>query len=104
MTLILKIKPQKYIFQQNMAIFSAANASFWTPARMGMCIRIPQMKKEVKKKVYTINSQNKKQAIGIQVTFILENKLQKNIILPKYGHFFSYWFVHFVPLLRWKCA
>ena len=33
--------------------------------------------KELKKKAFTINSQNLKQAIGIQVTFILETKLKK---------------------------
>ena len=33
--------------------------------------------KKLKKKALTINSQNIKQAIGIQMTFILEIKLKK---------------------------
>ena len=44
--------------------------------------------KELKKKAFTINSQNLKQAIGIQVTFILETKLKK-IFLAKYNHFLA---------------
>ena len=35
--------------------------------------------KELMKKVFTANSHNKNQKIGIQVTFILEIKLQKYI-------------------------
>ena len=36
------------------------------------------------KKTFTVNSQNVKQAIGIQVTFISENKFQKDHFLTKY--------------------
>ena len=38
------------------------------------------------------------------MTFILENKLQKEYFLAKYDSFFSELCVHFEPLLRWECA
>ena len=37
----------------------------------------------MKKKAFSLNSENTKQAIGITVTFILENKLQKYIFKQK---------------------
>ena len=40
----------------------------------------------MKKKEITVNRENIKQAIAIQVTFNLENKLQKQF-LSKYDHF-----------------
>ena len=58
---------------------------------------------ELKKKAFTVNSQNIKQPIVIQVTFILEVKLQKYIFI-KIQHFFSDLSVHFEIQLGWECA
>ena len=62
------------------------------------------MAKELMKKVFTANSHNKNQKIGIQVTFILEIKLQKYIFLSKSDHFFNNLFAHFESLLGKECA
>ena len=63
------------------SIFFLANMTIFQPvmllSRMGMYIRMPQDRNW--KKVFAVNSQNIKQAIGIQVTFILEIEFQKYI-------------------------
>ena len=45
--------------------------------------------KKLKSKAFKLNSENIKQVIGIQLTFILETELQKEDFFEKYGHFFS---------------
>ena len=59
---------------------------------------------ELKKKPFTVNIQNIKQAFGIQVTFILENKPQIEHILANYDCFLDNLCVHFEPLLAWGCV
>ena len=44
---------------------------------------------ELKKKAFLVNIQNKKQATGIRVTFMLKIKLQKYIFLANYDHLFT---------------
>ena len=60
--------------------------------------------KQLKKKAFRINSQKIKQAIGIQLTFISESKLQKEHLLAKYDCFFRDLFFHFELLLICECA
>ena len=50
---------------------------FWPSVKMTMWIRMSQLKNW--KKAYKTKGKNMTQAIGIQVTFMLENKLQKYI-------------------------
>ena len=57
-----------------------------------------------RKKAFKINNQNIKQIFGIQVTFILKVKPQKERFLGKYDCFFGDLYAHFQPLLGWKCA
>ena len=45
--------------------------------------------KELKKDAFMVKTQNRKQAIGIQASFIAEVKLQKVHFLAKYNYFFS---------------
>ena len=59
---------------------------------------------ELKQKPFTVNSENIKQAIAIQVTFILENKLQKEHFLVKNTNFFCELCVNFESPLGWECA
>ena len=54
--------------------------------------------------VFKVNRHNIKQAISIQLTFIPENKLQKEHFLAIYDCFFSDLCIHFEPLLGWKCS
>ena len=64
-----------------------------------------------KKMAFTVNIQNIKQAIGIQVTFILKDdlhlsgkKVQKEHFLAKKHCLSGNLCVHFEPLLRCECA
>ena len=50
---------------------------------------------------FRINSRNIKQAIGIQVTFIMEKKLQKEHFLSEKHCLLGDLYVHFEPLLGW---
>ena len=59
---------------------------------------------ELKKKGFAINSQNIKEAISIQVPFMLEIKLKKVHFLANYDHFFSRSCLLFEALLGWECA
>ena len=45
-----------------------------------------------------------KQAIGMQVTFILKNRLQKEYFFNKLWLFFWQLLHHIEPLLGWECA
>ena len=45
--------------------------------------------KELKKDAFMVKTQNTKQAIGIQASFIAEIKLQKVHFLTKYNYFLS---------------
>ena len=49
-----------------------------------------------------LNSRNIKQAFGIQVTFIMEKKLQKVHFLAKKHCLLGELWVHFEPLLGWQ--
>ena len=55
--------------------------------------------KKLKKKAFRINSQNIKQAIGIQVTIITEIRLQKKHFLAKKHSLLVNLGVHFESLL-----
>ena len=59
--------------------------------------------KELKKKAFRINGQNKNLEIAIQMTFILETKHQKYIFLSKLDHISSDLCVEFESLLGWEC-
>ena len=88
-TFMLEIKIQKYIFSKFWALFQRLMSTFCTTIRMGIYIRMPQPKiKIIKNKSLAVNSQNIKQEMGIQVTFISEKKLQREQFLPKYECFF----------------
>ena len=54
--------------------------------------------KELKKMTFRMNSRNIKQAIGIQMTFISEKKLQKEHFLAEEHCLFGNLCVHFEPL------
>ena len=70
---------------------------------MGMCIRMSPLK-NWKKKAFRINIQNIQQAIGIQVNFIAEIKLQNDFFLVKYDCVFVDVCVQSEPLLGGECA
>ena len=53
---------------------------------------------------FRINSRNIRQAIGIQVTFITERKLQKEQFLAKKHCLLGNLCVHFEPLLERECT
>ena len=55
--------------------------------------------KELKKKAFSISSQNIEQVTGILLTFISEIKPQKVHFLAKYDCFFRDLCLHFEPLL-----
>ena len=61
-----------------MTIFLVSNVSFLNPCYDGNVDTYVTIK-QLKKKAFTINSQNIDQEIDIQVTFILQIKLQKYI-------------------------
>ena len=69
LAIILEIKLQKYIFEQN--IFSAAIMVFFKPVTMGMSMHMPRLN--------LVNIHNIKEAINIQLTLISENKYQIKI-------------------------
>ena len=76
-TIVLGIKPQKYIFFSKLwPPFWPLMCLFWTLVRMGICTCIPQSKNW---KRCSANSQDMNQAIGMPVTIVLEIKLQKSI-------------------------
>ena len=60
--------------------------------------------KEMKTMVFRINSQNIEQEFGIQVTFIIEIKPQKERFLAKKPSLFGDFCVDFEPPLGWECA
>ena len=57
-----------------MAIFIAANVSFLNPCSDGN-VHTNAASKDLKQKAFKVKRENIKQAIGIQVTFIVEIKL-----------------------------
>ena len=59
--------------------------------------------KEQKQKVCTINSQNKNQEIGVQVTLISEIKSQMYILYENMI-IISDLCIHFEPRLGWDCG
>ena len=66
------------MFSQNMTVFSATYAWILNHSYDGN-MRTYVTTKELKMKEFTINSQDINQAIGIQVTAVLEIKLQMYI-------------------------
>ena len=59
---------------------------------------------KLKKIAFKINSQNIKQNVAIQVTFISEINSRLERFLAKYDCFFKDLCVHFEPLLVWESA
>ena len=59
---------------------------------------------KLKKVAFKINSQNIKQNVGMQVTFISEIKLRLERFLVKYDCYFGDMCIHFEPLLGWEYA
>ena len=53
---------------------------------------------------FRINSQHTKQTIGMQVTFITEQNLQKKHFFAKKHCLLGDLCVHFEPLLGWGCT
>ena len=106
-TFLLEIKLQKE-HSKVWQFIQLLTCLFSTLFRMRMCIRMPRLKK--KKKVCTINSHNKNQEIGTQVTNILEIKHQMYIFikqcpfLSKNVHFLNHICVYFEFMLGWECA
>ena len=86
-----------------MTILLAINVSLLNPFSDGN-VHAYGMSKDLKELAFKATRQNLKQAIRIQVTFILENKLKKKHFLAKYDCFFGDLCVHFEPLLGWQCA
>ena len=60
--------------------------------------------KEMKRKAFRVKIRNIKEAIGIQVTFISENKHQKEHFVQNNTISVSKLYVHFQPLLGWESA
>ena len=76
LTFNLEINLQKHGLEQNMTLFLAAIVSFF---RMGMCVRTYATTKELKKKVFMTKCENIKQPVDIQLTFMLESKIEKYV-------------------------
>ena len=53
---------------------------------------------------FRINSRHTKQTIGIQVTFMTKQNLQKEQFLAKKYCLLGDLCVHFEPLLQWECT
>ena len=51
-----------------------------------------------------LSSESIKQTIGMQLSFILKIKLQKEFALERFDHFINQWFVHFEPMVERECA
>ena len=82
-TFILGNKLQKeHYFSNIWRFFQRLTRPFSTLVKMGMWIRMT-WPKSCKRRQFTTISQNKNQKTGIQVTFILEIKLQKYIFFIK---------------------
>ena len=77
-TFILEIKLHKYLFNQNITISSASEASILNWCQDGYVNKYATTN-ELKIKELKVSSWNIKPAIGIQDTFILEINLQKYI-------------------------
>ena len=60
--------------------------------------------KELKRKAFRVKNRNIKEAIGVQVTFISENKHQKAHFAQNKTIFVSKLYDHFQPLLGWESA
>ena len=86
-TFLLEIKLQKE-HSKVWQFIQLLTCLFSTLFRMRMWIHMPRLKK--KKKVCTINSYNKNQEIGTQVTIILEIKHQMYIFIKKCPFFKPY--------------
>ena len=96
-----KLQKKKHIFQKNKTVFSEIYASILSPC-WGGNVHTYATTQELKKKAFRLNSQNIKQKFGVQVTFILEIKPQKESLLAKYDCHYGDLCVHFEPLLRWE--
>ena len=103
MILIFQVKFQKKIFQQNITISSASYVFILNPCQDGN-VDPYTTTQELKKNAFKLNSEIIKQIIGTQLTFILEIKLQKELLLEKYNFFFCNGFLHFGRLLGCECA
>ena len=89
---------KRTFFSKKALSFWWFSGSFRTPVRMGICVRM-QWLKNWKANKFTLHNENIKQEIGIQLSCILEVKLQKEHFLAKYQLFFNYWRVYFQTVL-----
>lgn len=64
-------------------------------------MRIYATSKELKKKAFSVKCQNMKQAVSMEVTFILVNKHQKNFFYQN-TTLFRKLCINFEPLLGWE--
>ena len=78
-----------------MTVFSATYACILNHCYDGN-IRSYAASKELKTKEFTIKCENINQAIGIELTIILEIKLPNYIFLTKYDRFFCRYYVFFL--------
>ena len=86
-------------FSKIFTIFQLVNSPFLTPVRMRKHIRMPRLKNW---KAKNLHNENIKQSNGMQLTFILEIKLQKEHCSAKYHQFNNSWRVSFETLLGWQ--
>ena len=101
----IKLKKKRFLVK-NISDFLAIEASILSPRQDGN-VHTYATTKEVKTMKFRINSQNIKQAFGIQETLITEIKSQKERFLPKEKKkkkIFSDFCVLLKPLLGWECA
>ena len=73
-----KLSFKKNIFQKNMTIFSASETSISSSCQDAN-VHMYATTYELKKKAFATNSQNVKQAVGMQMILIFQVKFQKNI-------------------------
>ena len=85
---LLEIKLQKCVFVAKYEHFSAANVSFVEPVLVWESIYVCHNQRTAKKP-FAVNNQDTNQATDIQVTFMLEIKLQKYIFQQIVTTFYS---------------
>ena len=100
---IMGKKLQKEHFLVKNAVISVTFGFILNPCQNGN-VHTYATTKEMKTMAIRINSRNIKQTIGIQVTFITEKKLQKELLLAKKHCLLADLCVHFELLLGWECT
>ena len=102
-TFITEIKPQKERFLGKKTVFLVTFAFILKSCQDGN-VHTYATSEEIKMMAFRVNSRNIKQGIGIEVTFIMETKLQKEHFLPEKYCLSGDLCVHFESLLGWKCT